>query len=174
MRLDPAEVAILVAGIHHQEITTVRYGVDEDIIDDATLLVAEQRVLNPAGVEAAEVAADDALGEILVPDAKFSHVGKVEQPDGLPYRTVLLTDAAVLKGHDPTTEVGHLGAEADVFGVERCPLGGHDQTLRLLVVKIVQVVNDVEIVEELLVVRHSRLTEHSENDLDPGFLPLQQ
>src|SRR2546423_8125420 len=100
MRLDPAEVAILVAGIHHQEITTVRYGVDEDIIDDATLLVAEQRVLNSPDVEAGEGAADDALGEILVPDAKFSHVGKVEQPAGLPYRTVVLPHAAVLEGAD--------------------------------------------------------------------------
>ena len=174
LSLHPLEVAILVAGIHDQEVAPVRLGIDKDIVDDAALLVAEQGVLDPAGLQTGEVTSHYTLGEALIDDAQFAHMRKVEEADGFPHGTVLPTDAAVLQRHHPTAEVRHLGTEADVFVVERCPLGGHDQTLRLFIVEIVQVVHHVEIVEELLVVHHTRLPQHREDDAHPRFLPLQQ
>src|ERR1700730_16129010 len=128
---DPVEVGALVAGIDHQPVATIRDRIGKDIIDDATCLVAEHGVLNPTGPQPREVTRDDSLGEALVLDPQLAHVRQIEQPHSFPHRAMFLADAAVLERHDPATEVGHLGAEADVFVVERCPLSRHDQTLRL-------------------------------------------
>src|SRR5438128_2588622 len=131
VRCDPVEVAVLVARIDHHQVAALGNRVDQDIIDDATRLVTEHGVLDPAGPEPSEVARDHLLGQALVFDTQLAHVREVEQPDRLTHRAMFLADAAVLERHDPATEVGHLGAEVDVFLVERCPLGRHDQTLRL-------------------------------------------
>src|SRR4029077_20335099 len=93
-------------------------------------------VLDTAGLKSREVSCDHLLGEALVYDAQLTHVRKVEKTHRLPHRAMFLADAAVLQRHNPATEVGHLGAEVDVFLVEQCPLGRHDQTLRLACVAI--------------------------------------
>ena len=146
LRPDPLEVAILVAGIDHQQIAAVGHRVDQDIIDDAALLVAEEGVLDPSGLEPAQVASEDALGQAPIGDAQLTHVREIEEPDGLAHGAMLLADGAVLERHHPATEVRHLSAEADVFLVERCPRGRHDQTLRLRV-GLVRIVEDFEVVE---------------------------
>ena len=40
MRADPVEVAVLIAGIDHQQIATIRYRIDKDVVDDATVVIA--------------------------------------------------------------------------------------------------------------------------------------
>ena len=67
---DPVEVAILVAGIDHQQVSAVRHRIDEDIIDDAARLVAEHGVLDPTRPQPREVTRDHALGETLVFDTQ--------------------------------------------------------------------------------------------------------
>src|ERR1700694_1165408 len=128
---DPVEVGVLIAGVDYQQVAAIRHRVGKDIIDDASGLVAEHGVLNPTGLEPREVTRDDPLREALILDAQLAHVREIEQPHSFPDRAMFLADTAVLEGHDPATEVGHLGTEADVFLVKRCPLGRHDQTLRL-------------------------------------------
>ena len=172
VRLDPVEVAILVGGVHHQQVAAVGYRIDQDIIDDAAVGIAQQRVLDPAGGKRSEVAREDALGQALIVDAQLAHVREIEEADPLPHGPMLLADAAVLERHHPTAEVRHLGAESDMLLVQRGPLGRHDQTLRL--VKVAHVVEVVKVVEQFLVVHIARLPQHPEHDVDPRLLPLQK
>ena len=124
--------------------------------------------MHPLRAQACQVAGKHALRDAIVLEPELAHVREVEQADGLADGPMLLADAAVLERHEPAAEVRHLGAEADMFLVQRCPLGGHDQTLRLVVVKV------VDVVEELLVVDVTRPTEHLKNDVDASLLPLQE
>ena len=110
MAADPVEVAILVARVHHHQGAPVGNRIDEDIIDDAARLVAKHGVLDPTRPQPREVTRDHALGETLVFDTQLAHMRKIEEPDRLPHRAMFLADAAVLEGHNPASEVGHLGA----------------------------------------------------------------
>src|SRR5438477_6985890 len=110
MAADPVEVAVLVAGIHDHQVAAVGNRIDQDIIDDAAGLVAKHGVLNAVRPQPREVTRDHALGETLVFDTQLTHVRKVEEPDRFTHRAMFFADAAVLEGHDPASEVGHLGA----------------------------------------------------------------
>src|ERR1700674_131081 len=99
LRPDPLEVAILVAGIDHQQIATVSHRVDQDIVDDAALLVAKKGVLDSSVLESGQVATNDMLGQACIGDAQLSHVRKIEDADGFSHGAMLLADAAVLERH---------------------------------------------------------------------------
>src|ERR1700694_2328676 len=118
LRPDPLEVAILVGGLEHQQIAAVGHRVDEDIIDDAALLVTKQGVLDPPVLEPGHVTSHDALGQARIGDAQLTHVREIEEADGFSHGTMLFADGAVLERHHPATEVRQLGAEADMFLVE--------------------------------------------------------
>src|SRR5205814_9976063 len=94
----------------------------------------------------------------IILETDLPHVRQVKQTDGFADGSMLLADAGVLQRHEPATEVRDLGAEADVFLIQRCPLGGPDQTSGLVVVKL------VDLTDALLVVQIARLTEHPEYD----------
>ena len=71
---DPVEVAVLVAGIDHQQVAAVRHRINEHVIDDAARVVAEHRVLDPSRAQSCHVATDDTLNEGLVFDAQLTHM----------------------------------------------------------------------------------------------------
>src|SRR5438132_7174291 len=60
-RPNPVEVAVLVAGVDHQEMAAIGHRVDEDVIDDATPLVAEHGVLGVTRAQLCQVPADHPL-----------------------------------------------------------------------------------------------------------------
>jgi len=124
LRLDPLEVAILVAGIDHHQVACVRHRIDEDVIDDAALLVAEQGVLDSTGLEPIQVTRDDTLSHAVVNDSQLTHVGEIEETNGLAHCTVFFADAAVLQRHHPAAEVRHLGVQGHVLLVKRGSLRG--------------------------------------------------
>src|ERR1700732_2608205 len=94
LRPDPLEIAILVAGIDHQQIAAVGHRVDQDVVDDAALVVAKQGVLYPSVLEPGHVTGDDALGQARIGDAQLTHVREIEQADGFSHGAMLFADAA--------------------------------------------------------------------------------
>ena len=80
MPVDPIIVAVLVGGVHDQEVP-VLLRVDEQVVDDSALFVAEDGVLGSAGCQLGDIASDHGLYKglrIFPPDSQLAHVGEVE------------------------------------------------------------------------------------------------
>ncbi len=115
-----------VRGVRDEEDLVVADQVGDQVVDDATGLVAAQGVLRLAGRDAPEVvrqAPVDELARAGPADGGLAEVRHVEDPDRLTHRGVLLQHATaacrVLDRHLPTAEVGELRAESDVPVVQR-------------------------------------------------------
>jgi len=87
--------------------------VDEEIIDNAAILVAHRRVLHLLDGQLADVIDGDLLQKGLgvgTLDDEFAHMGDIEEADGGADAAVFIDDAAVLDGHIIAGELDQLGA----------------------------------------------------------------
>ena len=83
------------------------------VIDDAALLVAEQRVMPATLGDLRDVVGERTPQEALcvaADDEQPSHMGHVEHTGGAPYRMVLLDNPPVLDGQQPAAEVDDAAA----------------------------------------------------------------
>ena len=120
--LQPREVGLAVRGVDDEEIGALVEPVDDEVVDDAAVLVREQRVLRLAGRELVDVVRERRLQEVAGArpfDLELAHVRDVEHAGVGPHGAVLVDDAGVLHRHLPARERDHLRAELDVPVVER-------------------------------------------------------
>ena len=78
--------------------------VDEDVVADATLLVADQAVAHLAVLERGGVVGVDVLNQgegVGAAERETAHVADVEQASGSADGLVFVNDSAVLNGHFP-------------------------------------------------------------------------
>ena len=95
--------------------------VDDEVVDDAALLVEQQVVLRLAEAELRQVIGDEVLEELerVTCDPEPAHVGHVEQPGHVANGEVFVADRCVLLRHLPAAEIDHAAAEGEVAVVER-------------------------------------------------------
>jgi len=121
---DPAVVLLDVRRVHAEQERVVGEPVDGDVVHDATLFVAHQRIAHAAGTQRGHGAGQQPLGRshgagALQPD--LPHVRYVEQARRLAHRPVLLDDRGVLHRHREACEHDHARAQAAVDVVQRGP-----------------------------------------------------
>src|SRR5690606_16233992 len=115
---DPVPDLRGVRGIHHQPVT-VREAVDEAVVQDAAVLLADRRVVGLAHVELRGVVRGDELDEaerVIAPDLELAHVRDVEQTGARAHGLVLGDDAGrILNGHFEAGERHELRAGLPVL-----------------------------------------------------------
>src|SRR5579885_1030339 len=122
MCADVLEILFLIAGVDAEEEVIVRDLVDEDVVDEAAVLVEKAGVVGLAGFELVDCVGGEEIGEargVRAADLDFAHVADVEYANAGADGVVLLDDAGVLHGHIPAAEIDHSGAQRAVHGIER-------------------------------------------------------
>jgi hypothetical protein len=122
VRADPRHVLLAVGGVHAQEQAVVAAAVGGDVVHDAALLVAEQRVADLVGLHVRDAAREQAVAARegrAAGELEASHVRDVEEPGRLAHGGVLLEDAGVVDREGETGEVHHPRSPPHVGGVER-------------------------------------------------------
>ena len=98
--------------------------VDDEVVDDAPVRRADERVLGTTDVEPSRVVRQsgrERRSRVRALDAELAHVREVEESDGRPHRDVLVDDAAVPDRHLPAPERREAGARGDVALVQGGP-----------------------------------------------------
>ncbi len=116
-----------VGGVRDDEHLVIGPAVDDQVVDDAALGVAQHRVLGLAVLDPVEVVCEQGVQEgegARAVHADLAHVRHVEQADRRAHRRVLGDDPGVLDGHVPPAEVGCLGTGSQVPFVQGCLLQG--------------------------------------------------
>src|SRR5579883_40610 len=122
VRADVLEVLVLIAGVDAEEEVIAGDLVDEDVVDEAAVLVEEAGVVGLSGFELVDRVGGEEIGEargFRAADLDFAHVADVEYANAGADGVVLLDDAGVLHGHIPAAEIDHSGAQRAVHGIER-------------------------------------------------------
>jgi hypothetical protein len=105
----------------------VTHPVDDQVVDDATLLVRQEGVLRLAVADAVEVVREHRLQELVrggAFDVQLPHVGDIERARVAPDGEVLGNHSLVLHGHLPARKRHHSGAGRHVALVQRRPAEG--------------------------------------------------
>jgi len=125
---DPFPVFGDVGGIDHEHVGFVLFqAVDEEVVDDAAVLVGEAAVLGLAVGQFGGVVGGDALDEVEGMGSledELAHVADVEDAGIVPNGVMFVVDTAVGDRHVIAGEFGHFRAEGDVFRRERGLLHG--------------------------------------------------
>ena len=129
-RLDPLGEQVAdergVARVGDDEEALLGEPVDDQVVEDPAVRGADHRILGPADGQPGRLR-DDGSGERLAGvgplDEQLAHVRQVEEPGAFTDGPMLLDDPAVLEGHLPAAEGGHLGAERLVPIGERAGVG---------------------------------------------------
>ena len=119
---DMVQVGSRVPRVDDDHEVSLARAVDQAVVNDATLVVADQVVTRLALDEVAHLVGHDLLqcGQRgLAHHAELAHVGDVEGPDAGANSHVLLAHGAVLQRHRPAAELHHLRPGRQVAVVER-------------------------------------------------------
>ncbi len=111
-----------VGGVGDDHVLLLGQPVDDQVVEDAAVGLADHGVAGAAGLDPADVADQCVIEEGGGPrprDGDLPHVGEVEQPGLRAHGVVLVTLGAVAQGHVPAGEVGHRRAERTMQGIER-------------------------------------------------------
>ncbi len=108
----------------HQEVVLAP-PVDDQVVENAAVLPAEQCVLGPPRRDLGHVVCQHTLeivGGSPAANVQTPHVAQVEDTGDGPNREVLFADRGVLLGEVPAAEVDHPPTESEVLSVEGSPL----------------------------------------------------
>ena len=123
MALDPGGILLAVARVHDPPVVIGRAAVDDEVVDDAALVIAEHGVLDVAVIHAGDVGGDDLLDvgdSVGALQAKLTHVGNIEQAGLFTHGHVLGDDAGgVLDGHQEAAEFDDLAAHVHMSLIKR-------------------------------------------------------
>ncbi len=111
-----------VGGIGHQEDLVRPDVVGDQIVDDTAGLVAAQRVLGLARLDAIEVVGECGVDEPRgagPANQRLAQVADVEQTDGIAGRGVLGDGAGIRHRHQPAAELGETRAQLAVAVLQR-------------------------------------------------------
>ena len=121
--LDPGGVLLAVARVHDQPVVIVGAAVDDEVVDDAALVIAEHGILDVAILHIGDVGGDDLLDvgdSVGALQAKLTHVGNIEQAGLFTHGHVLGNDAGgVLDGHQEAAEFDDLAAHVHMSLIKR-------------------------------------------------------
>ena len=123
--------------VRDDEVLVIGDAVDDEVVDDAAVLVEDERVLRLADGERRQPAGERLVEEGaggLADDGDLGHVRDVEEARGRAHRVVLGEVGGVADRHLPAGEVGEARAERDVLlvqgreprgcgGIGRCGIG---------------------------------------------------
>ena len=104
---EPLVVGLVVGGVRHRQIAVIGEAVGEQVVEDAAVLTAEDRVLGAAHLQPRDVVREQALEQrfgLRAGGLDLSHVRDVEDAARLADREVLGTDALVRHRHLPARE----------------------------------------------------------------------
>src|SRR3989338_4013926 len=121
MRLHPLDVAGAPGAIDNDEAVLTVEAIDDDVIQNAALLVQEHGVAGPPRADIAHVAHRELIQGLQgsrPADPHLSHVGDIEHPGAGSHGLMLFEDAGVVERHLPAMEVRHLGVEGTVEAVQ--------------------------------------------------------
>src|SRR2546421_10518524 len=113
--------SLVVGGVGDRQELAVGEPVGEQVVEDAAVFAAQDRVLGAALGDPAHVGREHPLEELerlRTAGLDLTHVRDVEDPDVAPHREVLLSDAGVLDRHLPPRERDQLGPGGDVTLME--------------------------------------------------------
>src|SRR5207247_2638725 len=118
---EPVQVLLSIRCIDDDEITFLA-SIDDEVVDDAPVLIAEQVVLRLPDPELVNLVGHQTLKEPLrrlTGESESTHVGDVEDARDLTHGEMLVADRAVLLWHLPPAEIHHPAAERKVAVEER-------------------------------------------------------
>ena len=110
-----------VARVGDHEVLVLSATVGDEVVDDAAVGVADQRVLGLANGDRRQLPDQGVVeerGRVRAADPDFAHVGEVEQARGVADSVVLCEFRFVFEGHLPAAEVREGGAGFFVLLVE--------------------------------------------------------
>jgi hypothetical protein len=121
--LEPGQVLLVVRRVRDREEAAPAFveAVGEEVVEDAAVGLAQDRVLRAVRGDLGDVVGEDPLQEglgVLARGADLAHVGDVEEAGLGADGHVLLADALVLHGHLPSRERDQLGTERGVAVVQ--------------------------------------------------------
>ena len=122
---EPGDDLLAIAGVHDHRVGRVAIGdaaVDEHVVENSAVFVADEAVANLIGLQIGDAASDDRvekLGHIAPSELQPAHVADIEHADGVAGGVVFVGDRRVLDWHAPAGEVDHAAAVCDVPIVER-------------------------------------------------------
>lgn len=111
-----------VAGVGHHKVLVFTPPVGNEVVDDAAVFLADQRVLGLAHGNRGQLAGQGVVQEgcgVRAGYPHFAHVGEVEQSGGVADSVVFGQLGVVLQGHLPAAEVGEGCAGNLVLLIER-------------------------------------------------------
>ena len=115
------EVAVLIAGVHAEQVMRVGDFVHQQVVDERAALGHQSRIVRLPDRQLRRVVARDPLHQVerRVPaHFDFAHVAHVEQARARAHGLVLGKDAGIFQRHVPAAKIDHLGAKAAVDGVQ--------------------------------------------------------
>ncbi len=125
----PGKVLIPCGGVEHHAEPVLSPIVDNEIVDDAALLIEHAGVHRLAGSRCRSYI----VGKQKTHELPYlrsiqihnHHVRDIEHSRRAPHLMVLFDLGAVVKRHLPTTEIHHFATQGDMFFIQYC-LQGHD------------------------------------------------
>ncbi len=134
---EPVEVRLAVGRVRYHQVLEVPGVVHDQIVDDPSILVTQQRVLRRTDLgDLSQIVREHLLEEVEGPEAKdaeLSHVGDIEDTGRGTNGAVFVDDADVLDRHVKARERYHPGTERNVLIMQRraFQLSTHRVLLRL-------------------------------------------
>lgn len=122
MLSQPSIILVHFRSIDDEHEPLLLQAVEDEIINDATMLIQHQRVVTLARLQIS-----DAIRQLPIQpstrlcafDENLSHVGNIKHPAGTARGLMLGDNARILNGHPPTGEANHPGTQGFVFRLER-------------------------------------------------------
>src|SRR5260370_9698783 len=104
MRSDMSVFLSVDRSIIEQKVAVSRDFMDQDIVDEPSVLVQQSGVLRLPVLKARGIVGGDVVDQpqsLRAANLDLAHVADIEQADAPPYCVVLLQEARVLRGHAP-------------------------------------------------------------------------
>ena len=124
MFLQPGEIFVRAGGVHDEQKFLFFDTINDQIIDDSAALVQQKSVLPGADIELVDVVCEhgvEPFARAASFDDQLAHVRNVENPDIVSHGLMLLDDARVLHGHEPSRERHNFRAKPHVLVVKWSP-----------------------------------------------------
>jgi hypothetical protein len=111
--LDPGKIFVGVRGIDDKQEVFGVEAIDEQVINDAALLVGQGGILHLIVIELGHIVGRQLLEQregVIPDDFDFAHMRNVEETGSLAYRHMFGDRSAILHGHLPAGKVNHATA----------------------------------------------------------------
>ena len=119
--VDPSHVLVDVGSIDNEEVVVLAHGVNQEVVDGATVGVKHHAILDAAHSHLGDVVGEDIVHKLLrlgASNVHFAHVRDVEDANCVAHCIVFLYYAGILDGHVKTAKGAHQGTQGNVLVVQ--------------------------------------------------------